>query len=150
MLWSRSVAREVGVIYDVIPGELAFSVHPNAPYSAKRILTNASKDLFYFTSKDHESYRPYCLDFGPVDLRSVVAFCLKLRSLTRDMCGRKTVYYCQNSPKLISNATFLLGAYLVLVEGKNARDAAAPFERIQVNPTPYTLNPKPQTLNPEP
>ena len=36
-----------------------------------------------------------------------------------------------NDPQLASNAALLLGAYLVLAEGTNIRDAAAPFERIQ-------------------
>ncbi|KAJ1485174.1 protein-tyrosine phosphatase-like protein, partial [Baffinella frigidus] len=90
----------------------------------------------FFSTKDHETYRPYCSDFGPVDLGSVVSFCRKLRSVADDprLCGRKIVYYCTSDPQLASNAAWLLGAYLVLVEGVSPRDAAAPFERIQPSP----------------
>ena len=69
-------------------------------------------------------------------MRSVVNFSIALRSIISNtrLRGRKTVSYSCNDPQLASNAALLFGAYLVLAEGRNVRDAAALLKRIQPSP----------------
>mmetsp|Transcript_13736 Transcript_13736/g.32010 ORF Transcript_13736/g.32010 Transcript_13736/m.32010 type:complete len:376 (+) Transcript_13736:210-1337(+) len=90
-------------------------------------------------SLEPESYSNYCKDFGPVDLSLVVQFCRRLRTLLHDprLRGRPVVYYSQVDEAFATNTAFLLGAYLVLVEGWSPAVAAAPFERIE--PSPFKM-----------
>eukprot|EP00290_Baffinella_frigidus_P029308 CAMPEP_0180233886 /NCGR_PEP_ID=MMETSP0987-20121128/28330_1 /TAXON_ID=697907 /ORGANISM="non described non described, Strain CCMP2293" /LENGTH=349 /DNA_ID=CAMNT_0022199765 /DNA_START=143 /DNA_END=1189 /DNA_ORIENTATION=+ len=128
---------EVGRNYPIIPGVLAFAVHPSREYTALQIERNP--DLFFNSSMEPESYRNYCSDFGPVDLGLVVQFCRQLRTLLHDprLRGRPVIYYSQLDEAFCTNTAFLLGAYLVLVERWSPEAAAAPLERIE--PSPFKM-----------
>ena len=131
-------AWKVGHIYPVVPGQLYFTSHP-ASNSARSNILDAIKtrpDLFFFSTPEPESYHAYGKDFGPTDLAGVVSFCRAIRGLLQDprLKGRPVIYYTEADSETLANAAFLLGAYLLLVEGMSPEDAAAPFSRIQPSP----------------
>jgi hypothetical protein len=128
---------KLGSVYPLIPGRLFFTVHSDDAHTARVI--QRETDLFLFSSFEHEKYRPYCSDFGPVDCESVVEFCRDLKTRMTDprLAGRKLVYYCERDRSLRTNAAWLLGCYLVLVAGFTAEDAAKPFDRIV--PCPFMM-----------
>ncbi|KAJ1467649.1 dual specificity protein phosphatase [Baffinella frigidus] len=139
MAVSADLAMEwkLGSVYPLIPGRLYFTVHSDDAHTARVIQRETG--LFLFSSFEHEKYRPYCSDFGPVDLESVVEFCRDVQTRMRDprLTGRKLVYYCERDRAMRTNAAFLLGAYLVLVAGWTAEDAAKTFDRIV--PCPFMM-----------
>ncbi|KAJ1476471.1 protein-tyrosine phosphatase-like protein [Baffinella frigidus] len=125
---------KVGHIYPVIPGQLYFTSHSTRRHTIR--VSAEFSELFFFSTLEPESYRAYKEDFGPTDVASVISFCRVLRSLLHDpqLSGRPVVYHTKTGSETLSNAAFLLGAYLVIVEGLSPEDAAAPFSRIQPSP----------------
>jgi hypothetical protein len=134
---SAAMEWKLGSVYPLIHGRLYFTVHADDAHTARVIQRETS--LFLFSSFEHEKYRSYCSDFGPVDLESVADFCRDVRARMHDprLAGRKLVYYCERDRALRTNAAWLLGAYLVLVAGWSPEDAARPFERIV--PSPFLM-----------
>jgi len=129
-----SMEWRVGQIYPVVPGKLYFTSHSTRAHTCEAI--EGLPMLFFSSTLEPESYHGYCEDFGPTDLAGVVSFCRSIRTLLQDprLRGRPVVYYTETDSETLSNAAFLLGAYLVLVEGMSPEDAAAPFSRIQPSP----------------
>jgi len=123
-------------LYPVLPGKLFVTVHPDNAYTVREI--SKRKGLF-FHSGDHDAYRNYCSDFGPVDLGIVVTFCRKLRAILHDprLAGRAVCYYTGPGEEDRANAAFILGAYLVLQEGKTPEEAWAPLARSR--PSPFKM-----------
>jgi hypothetical protein len=122
------------VLYPVVPGQLYLTSHSTKENIVRAI--EGHPELLFFSTPEPESYRGYCKDFGPTDLSGVVSFCRRIRTLHQEprLCGRPVVYSTDANSKTLSNAAFLLGAYLVLVKGMCPEDAAAPFTRIQPSP----------------
>ena len=125
---------KVECVYPVVQGQLYFTSHSTRAQTVKAIA--GRPELFFFSTVEPESYRAFCDDFGPTDLAGVVTFCRSIWTLLKDprRKGRPVVYYTEADSETLSNAAFLLGAYLVLVEGMSPEDAVAPFSRIQPSP----------------
>ncbi|KAJ1494418.1 dual specificity/tyrosine protein phosphatase [Baffinella frigidus] len=124
-------------LFPVKEGRLSFCMFENREQIQSAI--SARPELFYFSAWEHELYEPYCNDFGPSELGSVATFCRHVRTMMHDprLATRHLVFYCEADTAHVTNAAFLLGAYLVAVEGLAAPDAAAPLLRIQ--PTPFKM-----------
>jgi cell division cycle 14 len=76
------------------------------------------------------TYFPYCDDFGPMNLAAVVDF---IGSLDDAFAGSKSdsiVYCTKNGRRSLTNAAFLLGAYMMLKLGENPKDIQARFDEI--------------------
>ena len=114
----------------VVPGRLSITIHRDEEHT-KNCIENDRK-TFYFSSWMHESYASFCKDFGPVDISAVVQFCslLQERLLDQRLKDRHLVYYCDLDAAYYTNLIFLMGAFLVLVEGQSPEDAANQFSTI--------------------
>ena len=121
-------------IHHVIPGRLSLAIYPDA--ASLKAASKALRHLVFYTSREESSYQSYCDDFGPVDLATTVRFCIRTRNLLSEeqFKDREIVYGTTSDEATNTNAAFLLGAYLVLVEKWTPEEAAAPFERIQPSP----------------
>lgn len=84
-------------IFELIEGRLFFSVHSSVTITQGEIdkHKDACSKKFFFSTDIHESYEPFCLDFGPVDLGAVHRFCSKLRWFWSHprLQNRELVYY---------------------------------------------------------
>eukprot|EP00961_Rhodomonas_salina_P200898 2710157-Rhodomonas_salina.1 len=118
---------EPGAIYSLIPGRLSFSAHDNDDHTLEEIRSNPQ--LFFFSTDLQERYLPFCADFGPVNLGTVVHFCDYVRDKEADsrLKGRHLVYYCTNDVESLSNTAFLLAAYVMLEHGLSPEQAIEPF-----------------------
>ena len=121
-------------IHPVIPGRLSLAIYPDT--TSLQAASKALRHLVFYTSREESSYQSYCGDFGPVDLATTVSFCIRTRNLLSDeqFKDREIVHGTTANEATNTNAAFLLGAYLVLVEKWTPEEAAAPFERIQPSP----------------
>ncbi|EKX53411.1 hypothetical protein GUITHDRAFT_45364, partial [Guillardia theta CCMP2712] len=74
-------------------------------------------------------YVPYCDDFGPVNLAAVYEFCKYMQEKLQDprLANRQLVYYAERDVALRTNAAFLLGTYLIVVEQWTPEEAALAF-----------------------
>jgi len=88
------------------------------------------RDVYFFSSDLHEEYLPFFHDFGPVNLGVVYQFCKLITSKTSDprLGSRVCTYYAESDGHRRTNASFLLGAYLVIMHGWTPEDATAVFE----------------------
>ena len=63
---------------------------------------------------DNLIYSPFCDDFGPMNLYSVIRFCDLLDQKLTNFPDRTLVYCVEKHPRSVTNAAFLLGSYMVL------------------------------------
>eukprot|EP00961_Rhodomonas_salina_P213523 2883709-Rhodomonas_salina.1 len=119
---------EPGALYPLLPGRLSFSVHENDDHTIREIRTQP--ELFFFSTDLQEKYHPFCADFGPVNLGTVVQFCDYMQDKEADsrLKGRHLVYYCTNDVESVSNTAFLLAAYVMLEHGLSPEQAIEPFD----------------------
>lgn len=119
-----------GLIYTVVPGKLSFVVHTSLEHTQEMITTFPNR--FFFSSSYHETYEPFCLDFGPVNLGVVYSFCLFVRDHQRcpTLMDTELVYYSEIEVEKRTNAAFLLAAYVMLEYQKTPEQAWEPFKRI--------------------
>ena len=73
-------------------------------------------------------YEPFAFDFGPLHVGCTFRFCELLRMKLRDPgLEHKRIYFvCADSDaRFVTNAAVLIGAYLIIWEGKTAEEACA-------------------------
>uniref|UniRef100_A0A7S0H7X9 protein-tyrosine-phosphatase n=1 Tax=Hanusia phi TaxID=3032 RepID=A0A7S0H7X9_9CRYP len=118
---------EFGRILPLIPKRLGFVIHRDEGQTKLEILHN--RHIFFFSSTHHESYLPFCSDFGPVNLSEVHQFCTYMYQKLSDqrLSNRVLVYYAEKDAALRTNAAFLLGAFLVVMEGWSPEEASSAF-----------------------
>ena len=121
-------------MYLVVVGQLYATSHS----TRTRTLSEMAElpELFFFSTFEPESIHAYMVDLGPADVADVITFRRSIWALLHDprRRGRPVVYFTETDLESLSNAAFLLGAYLVFVECMSPEDAAAPFPRIQPSP----------------
>ncbi len=112
----------------LLEGHLAYMTGPKE-------VTNELKESmaaqgFSLVSSDlHNNYIPFAADFGPVNLGVVHRFCsafTKRLARSKDI-GRVLVYCMENIAHAQANASFLLGAFLMINHSWTAEQAAQPF-----------------------
>jgi cell division cycle 14 len=81
----------------------------------------------FITSALHQDYVPIAQDFGPVSLNVVHRFCVAFARRLAKNNAEVLVYCIPESYRDRSNASFLLGAFLMLHFGWSAQQAAEPF-----------------------
>ena len=129
----------------LVPGRLAFAVLKSSKIiSLKEDCRNLN--ILALSSHLHSQYAPLCADFGPVTINVVHRFCqvfspmilyfLFSDNIAQAMSKRVSksepsshlVIYCIDcEPASVANASFLLAAFLLLVVGHTAEEAALPF-----------------------
>eukprot|EP00287_Rhodomonas_sp_CCMP768_P009720 CAMPEP_0196717644 /NCGR_PEP_ID=MMETSP1091-20130531/1007_1 /TAXON_ID=302021 /ORGANISM="Rhodomonas sp., Strain CCMP768" /LENGTH=369 /DNA_ID=CAMNT_0042058063 /DNA_START=113 /DNA_END=1222 /DNA_ORIENTATION=- len=124
---------KVGAVFPLTE-RLSFAAHKDDQQTSDEIRSHP--DLFFCSTDLHESYFPFCADFGPVNLGMLFKFCEFLRGVLNDqrIQNRTIVYYVNDDHESIANATFLLSAFLMLEEQKLPEEALLPFSCIKAIP----------------
>ena len=76
------------------------------------------------------SYQPYCDDFGPMNMSSVIDFVRILNDELASHPETKIVYCVDAGRRNLTNAVFLLGSYMILKDGLSPSEVAESFERL--------------------
>jgi len=84
-------------------------------------------------------YVPFCADFGPYNLGMMHHFNATLKRFlcSSKLAGTKIVYFTTTRRKDITNAVFLMGAFLVAELGARPEQAFAPFGNVASVLLPY-------------
>ena len=75
-------------------------------------------------------FQPFAFDFGPLNMGLTFRFCEILRAKLRDPAHKgKRIYHWVNASddRFKANSAVLIGAYMIIWEGKTAQEAYAPF-----------------------
>jgi cell division cycle 14 len=81
-----------------------------------------------FTPDASIQYHPICDDFGPMNMSSVIAFAQQLDGALEDNPSRILFYVVDVGRRSLTNAIFLVGAYMILNLGYPGDEVAANFE----------------------
>ncbi|EKX38588.1 hypothetical protein GUITHDRAFT_158492 [Guillardia theta CCMP2712] len=100
----------------VLEGRLYFTCLRSSPVS--------DEEYKYFTMNKKLRYAPFCADFGPFNLGTTHHFCDILMTLLSDKAyeKKKIVFYSAMEKEHVTNAVYLLGAFLVLNMGASVLD----------------------------
>ena len=77
-------------------------------------LTDQTSTSFILLEKVLPRYVPFCEDFGPVNLASIFRFCQLIQHKTSDQPSRHVVVVSSPLKRSLTNAVFLLGAYMIM------------------------------------
>lgn len=87
----------------------------------------SNKNMLFFTSELHESFEPYGIESGPIDVGKIIQFCRVVRMKRAENPERHLVYTCMDDEAHCTLASLLLAAYLVLELQFEPRAACEPF-----------------------
>eukprot|EP00747_Dinoflagellata_sp_TGD_P170200 gnl/TRDRNA2_/TRDRNA2_201147_c0_seq1.p1 gnl/TRDRNA2_/TRDRNA2_201147_c0~~gnl/TRDRNA2_/TRDRNA2_201147_c0_seq1.p1 ORF type:complete len:442 (+),score=58.58 gnl/TRDRNA2_/TRDRNA2_201147_c0_seq1:148-1473(+) len=116
--------RELASAVEIIPNRLYWVALHTMPKN-----TSSS----HYISIDNELvYEPFCADFGPLNLALTYRYCRGMNAVLRDnlLGGKRIIHFCSQDPKKRANAAYLICAFQVIVQGKNAEEAFEPFYRV--------------------
>ena len=87
----------------------------------------ASDSIRLLQLDDSISYHPLCDDFGPMNMEGTVKFVLNVESDLKEYPSCRLMYCVDNEKRTLTNAVFLLGAYLILRRNYSFDDVADCF-----------------------
>jgi cell division cycle 14 len=113
-----------GEMIEIKPGRLYLTSVQRVPV--------ATPTTFYFSIDQELVYEPFFADFGPLHLGHTYRYIKLVEShLTNPrLADKKIVQYCSFDPAKRHNAAVLAAAYLLVLEGKSADEAWAPFANV--------------------
>ena len=80
---------------------------------------------------DNVQYYPFCDDFGPMNLASIVTFSGSLDKAISESKSDSIVYCAKQGRRALTNSAFLLGAYMMLKLGETPTEIATRFRQIR-------------------
>ena len=73
-------------------------------------------------------YVPFCEDFGPLNLACTFRFCQIIKEETNDDPEKQIVVVSNPDRKYLTNAVFLLGAYMIMILGHTPEEVSTRFK----------------------
>jgi cell division cycle 14 len=87
----------------------------------------STKKFRCFKPQTFLTYDAFCDDFGPLNLTSIVTFIERLDHQLRSFTSSRIVYMVDNGRRELTNALFLLGAYMILRREMRTEEVKAKF-----------------------
>ena len=88
------------------------------------------KSFRFFRPACAVGYQPFCDDFGPMNMSCIVDFIKCLDYEFSTFPESKIAFCVEKGRRNLTNAVFLLGAYMILREGLTPQAVAASFDRL--------------------
>ena len=89
-----------------------------------------SGTVFTRLHDDFTSYHPYCDDFGPLNLASITTFIQRLDIEIENRKSEALLYLANQGRRNLTNAVFLLGAYMTLKLNMSPSEISSRFGSI--------------------
>ena len=86
-----------------------------------------------FRTESAANYQPYCDDFGPMSMASIVDFIRELSHEFDSFPDCKVLFCVEKGRRNLTNAVFLLGAYMILKDNMSTTKVAATFKDLDGN-----------------
>jgi cell division cycle 14 len=80
-----------------------------------------------FTLDSSIAYQGYCDDFGPMNMSCIIDFIRLLDAKLDESPAKKIIFSVENGKRAMTNAVFLLGAYMILKLGKTSAAVSESF-----------------------
>jgi cell division cycle 14 len=91
----------------------------------------STKKFRCFRPLEKLAYQPYCDDFGPMNLLSIANF-IKMLDQQLDVYSTSKIVFCiEDGRRALTNAVFLLGAYMILRNKVSSNDAVQSFDWLE-------------------
>jgi cell division cycle 14 len=97
-------------------------------YIAQDVSDLPTGDRFVLFRPDAVVYHPFCDDFGPMSLSSVIIFIEQLDAKLQEHPDSHIIYDVDSHPRWFANGVFLLGAYMIISMGKSATEVTETFD----------------------
>ena len=110
---------------EIIPDKLYWISDKNPPKN--------QSNSFFFNIDNDLVYEPFFADFGPLDLGKTYRFITELEKLLHDPSYKGSRFYHHTSLDNAkrTNAACLMGAFQIIVLGRNAEEAWEPLSKVQ-------------------
>ena len=86
-----------------------------------------------FKLNDNIKYRPFCDDFGPMNLACIVRFIQSIDTELASFPSSKIIWCVDNGRRSLTNAVFLLGAYMIVKQAKPVDEIVGRFAWIDAD-----------------
>jgi protein-tyrosine phosphatase len=117
-----------GELLAVLDGRLYLGCIQDPTHLPQHLWKPHKQSTVYIALKDKFSYIPLCADFGPFNLGTMHYVCTVIVKLLRKHTESTRLVLCTSSkPTDVTNAIYLLGAFLVLFMGLSPEEAMQPF-----------------------
>lgn len=85
---------------------------------------------YFICIDDDLVYKPFCNDFGPLNLAMTYRYCIQLERLLKDPRYefQRIYHYTSDKHHHKANSAYLMSAFQVIVLGKSVSEAWMPFE----------------------
>ena len=107
------------------------------PVQDKDVSGSSGSPFKYFELDDTMSYVGFADDFGPMNMASIFSFCELLDSQLEKFVTDDLALVARSDPQPLTNAIFLLGAYLIMRQGYDLAQTVACFSSIMHLTVPY-------------
>ena len=116
-------------------------------YLIETVQLPSNKEYFLVDIKEIRHYEPFCDGFGPMNLASIHQFCELLDTAIDQHTDKAIMVWNGHSKPELTNACFLLGAYMVVRLGLGAAAVAEKFASLLPDLMTYRdISPGPQNF----
>ena len=116
-------------------------------YLIETVQLPSNKEYFLVDIKEIRHYEPFCDGFGPMNLASIHQFCELLDTAIDQHTDKAIMVWNGHSKPELTNACFLLGAYMVVRLGLGAAAVAEKFASLLPDLMRYRdISPGPQNF----
>jgi hypothetical protein len=100
----------------------------DALYLAQGVDCLPPGDVFRLFEPQGLEYHPFCDDFGPMNMSSVVHFAEQLRDEFAAHPRSRLIYSVGSDRRSLANGAFLVGAYMILMLEKRTAEVVEVFD----------------------
>ena len=97
----------------------------------------SSPEFTYFSTDGVLTYHSFCQDFGPMSLASVYEFCLMVEDASMTRAGAGVALHAAPSKEAVTNAVFLIGAYMIMHSDLDADSVLRCFSPLREHLTTF-------------
>ena len=112
---------------------MPYHIFENLYLSQESDIANLKKSGFHCFQTQELQYHAFCDDFGPMNALSLLTFTGIIEENIGLNPSKKLAYCVGDGPRNLTNAAFLLGAYLILKKNLSPEEVSFRFAKINKN-----------------
>ena len=113
-------------------GALLRAVIGSKVYIAQNVPASPGKGYKCVETHENLRYYPFCDDFGPMNMASVIRFIEIINQEIESNPSSKIIYCVPKGRRALTNGAFLLGAYMVIYLRQSAEEVSKAFDWLDI------------------